>query len=56
MHFDNSISLGNVLTLVGMLVAFYSFHIRNVERFAKIEIKVDTMWRALKLNFRIDDE
>lgn len=54
--FNKEISLGNVITLVAMIFAFYKFHIANVQRITEIETKVNFMWSRLKQRLQIHDE
>lgn len=56
MRLDGTISLGNLLTFVGMLIALYGFHISNVKRIMTINFRVNQMWNVFKKRFNISDE
>jgi hypothetical protein len=45
---DPSISLGNILTIVGFVVSLVSLHVTNVKRFERMETKVDFMFDWFK--------
>lgn len=56
MSFDNfwHADAGNVLTLAGMVISLYFFHMTNVKRFTKMEFKVNLMWRRFAKRFNMD--
>lgn len=48
MHFESSISLGNIISIVTFVFTLYGFHIKNTERIIRMETKVDLMWLTLR--------
>lgn len=44
MHFDGTITLGNVLSLVTTIIAVLGIYTRLIERLARLETKVDALW------------
>ena len=46
MQFDPSINLGTIVAVIAVIVTLYSLHRKNIERFIRIEHKVDQMWRT----------
>jgi hypothetical protein len=56
MNWNGEVSLGNVLTILTFLFTLYTLHTRNIERFAKIEERVNLMWDRLKRRLDIPEE
>lgn len=56
MHWNGEISLGNVISLLVMMITLYTLHTKNVERIARIELRVETMWDSFKRKFHVDSE
>ncbi len=56
MNFSYNIDLGNILTLVGMLVSLYSFHKSNVKKIAGIEFRVGLMWKHFAKRFDLPED
>lgn len=48
MNFHWDVTLGNVLSFAGMVVAFFVAHSRGVKRLAEMETKVDLMFQWWK--------
>lgn len=46
---------GDVISVVVFLVTLHAYHVRNVQRFSKIEMRVNIMWSQLKRRLHIDD-
>jgi hypothetical protein len=44
MNLNWTVDIGNVLTAVGLLVAFYIAHIQNIRRLEQIETKLSMMY------------
>jgi len=44
MHFDGTITLGNLVSIVVFLATMAKLHVDNRERLVKIETKMDLMW------------
>lgn len=44
MHFDGTITLGNVLTIVGMVVGLLGIYNKIAERLIVLEVKVNDLW------------
>jgi hypothetical protein len=44
MHFDATITLGNILSVAGYLGTILAVYTRIVERLARLETKVDALW------------
>jgi len=54
--FDTHIDLGNVLTLVGMVITLYTFHVANVKRIHGLEFKVGLMWKHFAHKFELEED
>jgi len=44
MHFDPTVTLGNLLSLAAMVAATLGVYVRIAERLARIETKIDVLW------------
>lgn len=44
MHFDTSVDLGTILAVAALLLNQFVLHRKNIERIARMELKVDTIW------------
>lgn len=45
MHFDWTLSMGNVLTALVLFLGFVRAHRQNIERLAQIEQRLDLIYR-----------
>ena len=50
MHFDWTISVGNILTAGGLLIGFYIAHTQNIKKLASIEERVGMMYEWFTRN------
>ena len=44
MHFDSTITLGNLLSMAGYVGAILAVYTKIIERLARLETKVDALW------------
>ena len=49
MHFEGTITLGQIVQIVTWLMAAGAVYLRLVERLIRIETKVDVLWSKLLL-------
>jgi hypothetical protein len=54
--FDPTISLGTLISILVFVLTLWRLHTANVERFVKLETKVDLMWRTFKRRFGVSAE
>lgn len=45
MHFDTTINLGNILTIIGGLGTLAALHMQNIRRLDKIEARVEVVYQ-----------
>ena len=48
MHFDMTVNLGNILTAVGLVVAFAVAHVQNVRKLQDIDTKLQMIFEWWK--------
>jgi hypothetical protein len=48
--------VGDLITIGVFLFTLYALHTKNIERFAKMETKVNLMWESLKARLNIREE
>lgn len=54
--FSTDIDLGNILTLLGMIVTLYQFHKSNIKKIAGIEFRVGLMWKHFAKRFDLPED
>jgi hypothetical protein len=56
MNFSTTMDVGDLITIGVFLFTLYALHTKNIERFAKMETKVNLMWESLKARLNIREE
>lgn len=58
MGIEWSISIGNILTAVGLAITLYTIHAQAIRRLDKIETQLEMMyeWFTRKVINRVDDQ
>lgn len=46
---DTNINIGNIISAIGLIIAMISAYNGIASRMDKMEVKVDAMWKAFKI-------
>jgi hypothetical protein len=50
MHFDTSITLGNIIEIIAFISSAFIVYLRIMERLIRIETKLDVLWEKYVSN------
>ncbi len=53
MHFDSTVSLGNLVTLAVFVLTLFKLHTDNIRLMTRMETKLDMMWKWFQNNMVI---